>query len=294
MNTKTLPLIDTHTELCAVIGNPIEHSLSPAMHNAAYRAIGMNAVYLAFHITDVAGCLGGMRAIPSFRGMSVTIPHKRAVMEYLDSIEPMALHVGSVNTITREDGCLIGSTTDGPGTIRAFDDAGISLEGKRVLFTGSGGAVRAVVFAFAELTDAAQLTILGRTPKHVEELVSDLRERTDASVAGGELVHDIESAMAEHDIIIQGTPIGMHPHPDATCVPAEFIRSDHIVFDMVYRPYTTRLLEDALTRGCTVIHGTEMLLNQAVLQFERWFDVPAPREAMNTALLSSLSVPPSK
>jgi len=114
------------------------------MHNAAFEAAGLNYVYVAFRVEDVAGCLAGMRALSTLRGMSVTIPHKRAVMAHLDEIEPLAEHVGSVNTVTNENGRLIGSTTDGPGTLRAFQDAGIGLQGRRVLFLGAGGAVRAV------------------------------------------------------------------------------------------------------------------------------------------------------
>lgn len=282
-------LIDSATGLCAVIGHPVGHSLSPVLHNAAFAAAGLNYVYLAFHVTDVANCLAGMRALPSFRGMSVTIPHKRAVMEHLDAIEPMAEHVGSVNTITNEGGRLIGSTTDGPGTLRAFADAGVKLDGQRVLFVGSGGAVRAVAFAFAEMTQIEHLTILGRTPERVWEVVEDLRAKTDASILEGGIEADLRPALAAHDIIIQGTPVGMYPHSDESCIPAEWLEPRHVVFDMVYRPYKTRLLRDAEAAGCAIIPGLEMLVNQAVLQFERWTGVPAPYEAMRSALLARLA-----
>ena len=142
-----MPTIDAETQLCAVIGDPVGHSLSPAIHNAAYEALGLNFAYLAFCVKDLGAFLQGMRSIPSFRGASVTIPHKLAVMEYLDSIDPLAEKVGSVNTITNESGTLVGSTTDGPGAVRALKEAGVALEGKRVLFLGAGGAVRAVAFS---------------------------------------------------------------------------------------------------------------------------------------------------
>ncbi len=282
-------MIDTSTGLCAIIGDPVGHSLSPAMHNAGFAAAGLNYVYLAFHVTDVANCLAGMRAMPSFRGMSVTIPHKRAVMEHLDAIEPMAAHVGSVNTITNEDGRLLGSTTDGPGTLRAFAEAGVKLDGQRILFVGSGGAVRAVAFACAEMAQIEQLTILGRTPARVADLVDDLRAKTDASILDGSIESDLRQALAAHDIIIQGTPMGMYPHPGESCIPAEWLEPRHVVFDMVYRPYKTRLLQDAEAAGCTIIPGLEMLVNQAVLQFERWTGVAAPYEAMRGALVARLA-----
>ncbi len=278
--------IDTNTQLCAVIGNPIEHSLSPAMHNAAFEAVGLNYVYVAFRVEDVGGCLAGMRAQPSFRGMSVTIPHKMAVMEHLDEIEPMAEHVGCVNTITNEDGRLIGSSTDGPGTLRAFSDAGVSLDDKRILFVGSGGAVRAVAFAMAEGTEAERLTILGRTPARVAAIVDDLCAKTPVRVESGPL-DNLPEAMASHGIIVQGTPIGMHPNPDDTPVPKELLRPDQVVFDMVYRPHATRLIKEAQEVGCTTIIGLEMLVNQAVLQFERWTGVDAPHEVMRNAVVAA-------
>jgi shikimate dehydrogenase len=279
--------IDTSTQLCAVIGNPVAHSLSPHLHNAAYQAAGLNFVYMAFQVSDVKACLDGMRSLPNFRGLSVTIPHKVAVMDHLDEIDAMAAHVGSVNTITNEDGRLIGSTTDGPGTLRAFDEAGVSLDNKRVLFLGTGGAVRAVAFAVAEQSGADSVTILGRTQGNVEALVRDLSEGTDGSKTGGSLESDLQEAVASHDVIIQGTPVGMAPD-DSSLVPAALLRSDQVVFDMVYRPMKTRLLREAEAAGCTTVLGIEMLINQAALQFERWTGAACPTEAMRSAALSAL------
>lgn len=281
--------IDAATRLCAVIGNPVEHSLSPLMHNAAFEATGLNYVYVAFRVEDVAACLTGMRALPSFRGMSVTIPHKRAVMAQLDEIEPLAQHVGSVNTVTNENGRLVGSSTDGPGTLRAFQEAGVSLEGRRVLFLGAGGAVRAVAFAIAQAAPGTPMTILGRTATNVDELVRDVREKGKAKVVGGSLDADLAESMATHDIVVQGTPVGMHPHPGDTPIPHELLRPDQVIFDMVYRPYRTRLVREAEAAGCKVVLGVEMLINQAVLQFERWTGVSAPVSAMREAVVSALA-----
>ena len=278
--------IDTTTQLCAVIGNPVGHSLSPAIHNAAFEALGLNYVYVAFEVEDVAACLAGMRALPSFRGMSVTIPHKMAVMEHLDAIDPMAVKVGSVNTIVNEGGKLYGYTTDGAGTLRAFQEAGVSLAGKRVLFVGSGGAVRAVAFAMADEPGVERVTILGRTPRRVQRLADDLAAKTPADIRTGSLTDDLDAAVAGHDIILQGTPIGMYPErTDETLVPASLLRPEHVVFDMVYRPLKTRLLQEAEGAGCTTIPGIEMLVNQALLQFEYWTDVPAPADVMRRVLM---------
>ena len=282
--------IDTQTILCAVIGNPVGHSLSPTLHNAAFQACGLNAVYLAFHVQNVAACLTGMRALPSFRGLSVTIPHKGAVLPHLDEIAPLAQHVGCVNTITHRDGRLLGANTDGLGTLRAFEEANVSLEGKRILFTGAGGAVRAVAFAMAQQTRPAQITLLGRSPARLEALVRDLRNGTQTPIAAGSLLQeDLAQTVASHDVIVQGTPVGMHGDSEGqSCIPADALRADHAVFDMVYRPLRTKLLQDAEATGCTVIFGTEMLINQAALQFETWMGVPAPRQIMRDALLGAL------
>lgn len=286
-----MPLpIDTCTQLCAVIGNPIHHSLSPALHNAAFQAAGLNYVYVAFRVQDVAGCLAGMRACEGFRGMSVTIPHKAAVIPHLDELEPIAAAVGSVNTVVNEKGRLIGSTTDGLGAIHSLTEAGVALDGRNVLFLGSGGAVRSVAFAFLDRARLSRLTVLGRTPHRVKALIEDLAAKSrSARVVPGDLRKDLPAAMAEHDILIHGTPTGMYPDwMEDSLVPAELLRPEHIVFDMVYRPIKTRLIKEAEEAGCQVVLGLEMLLNQAALQFELWTNAPAPINAMRKALLTAL------
>lgn len=285
-----MPSIDTATQLCAVIGNPVEHSLSPLIHNAAFEATGLNYVYVAFRVVDVAGCLAGMRALPSFRGMSVTIPHKIAVMDHLDEIDPMAVKVGAVNTIVNEGGRLLGSTTDGVGTLRAFAEAGVDLAGMRALFVGSGGAVRSVAFAMVEQAGVAQVTILGRTPSRVDALVDDLAAKTGGNVRGGSLADDLAGAMAEHDVVVQGTPMGMYPERmDETLVPRRLLRREHVVFDMVYRPHKTRLIREAEAVGCRTVLGIEMLLHQAAVQFETWTGAAAPLAAMRGPLAAELT-----
>ena len=279
--------IDTATQLCAVIGNPVEHSLSPAIHNAAFKATGLNYVYLAFRVENVQACLAGMRALPGFRGLSVTIPHKLAVLEYLDEIDPMARHVGAVNTVCNESGRLIGSTTDGPGTLRAFAETCIPLKGKRVLFVGAGGAVRSVAFAMAMQAQCSRITILGRTRSRVEALTADLVAKTRAVVESGNLSGDLAEAMAAHDVIVNGTPLGMYPHSENdTPIPSEFLSRDHVVFDMVYRPLRTRLIKEAEEIGCRTLLGIEMLIHQAALQFETWTGVGAPVDVMRNAVFS--------
>ncbi len=287
--------IDTATQVCAVIGNPVEHSLSPLIHNAAIDATGINYVYVAFRVEDVRGCIEGMRALQGFRGLSVTIPHKVAVIPYLDEIDPIARHVGAVNTILHDAGKLIGSTTDGPGTLRAFHDAGVSLAGKSILFVGAGGAVRSVAFAMAEQAGVARITILGRTASRVAALADDLRAaQSETGIRNGGLADNLAEAMATHEVVIQGTPMGMYPHGmDETPVPKALFRAGQVAFDMVYRPLRTRFMQEAEAAGCLTIPGLEMLVNQAALQFETWTGTPAPVEVMRNVLKSSLTEDPS-
>lgn len=281
--------IDADTGLCGVIGHPVGHSLSPHLHNAAFAATALNYVYLAFDVTEVGPFLAGMRAAHSFRGLSVTIPHKLDVIPHLDSLDPLAQKIGSVNTITNEDGKLSGTTTDGLGAVRAFDQAKIDLTGRRILFLGSGGAVRAVAFTMAERCMPGQITILGRTPNKVEGLAADIKAGTRARILTGSLADNIRTAMDEHEIVIHGTSVGMgEEHGAKSCVPRETISPEHVVFDMVYRPHRTQLIADAERVGAAVIYGIDMLIHQAALQFERWMDQPAPVTAMREAARAAL------
>jgi shikimate dehydrogenase len=282
--------INTSTQFCAVIGNPVGHSLSPAIHNAAFEATGLNFVYGAFRVENVADCLRGMRAMAGFRGLSVTIPHKVAAMAGVDELDPMAARVGCINTVTNTDGRLRGSVTDGTGTLRAFRDAGVSLAGKKVLFLGAGGAVRAVAFAFAMEPGVAGVRILARDREKAAALAADLTEASACPVEHGHLVDDIEGVMAEHDIVIQGTPVGMYPHDTgAMSIPRGLLRADQVAFDMVYRPLQTTFLQEAAAAGCRTIPGTEMLVQQAAEQFETWTGVSAPVSVMRDALLGALA-----
>lgn len=285
--------IDTRTKFCAVIGNPVGHSLSPAIHNAAFAASGLNFVYGAFRVEDVGACLAGMRAMEGFRGLSVTIPHKVAAMAHMDELSPMARRVGCINTVTNEEGRLIGNVTDGTGTLRAFRESGIALDGKKVLFLGAGGAVRAVAFAIALEPGVAGITILARDSVKAAELAQDVTDAGGCPASSGDLSDQIEGAMADHHVIIQGTPVGMYPrHEGAMCIPSGMLRPSHIVFDMVYRPLKTTFIQEAEATGCTAILGSEMLVQQAAEQFEIWTGRDAPVAVMRDALLEFLNAEP--
>ncbi len=283
-------VIDAHTGLCAIIGHPVGHSLSPRIFNAAFDAAGLNYVYLAFDVTDVGGFVTGMRATPGFRGLAVTIPHKLAVIPHLDALDPLARKIGSVNTVTHADGKLVGSTTDGLGALRAFDRAGVDLTGLRILFLGSGGAARAVAFTFADRCAPAFITIAGRTPANVESLAKDLRGATSVPVKTADLSGDASALMAGHDVIVQSTSVGMQgKEAGKSPIPPETLLPHHVVFDMVYRPHRTPLIQAAERAGCTVVYGIEMLLQLAAIQFEGWTGTAAPLDGMRSAAQGAIA-----
>jgi shikimate dehydrogenase len=282
--------INAHTKLCGIIGNPIEHSLSPAIHNAAFQKLGLNYVYLAFRVEDLASAIRGIRALGNVRGFSVTIPHKVAVMPYLDEIETTAKHIGSVNTIVVENGKLLGYNTDASGALRALTDAGVVLKGQRVVMLGSGGAARAIAFALAGDTGIERLTILGIEDVERRHLVDDLQSKTALSVEDAH-VNDatLRETLKDSHVLLHCTPLGMSPKVEHTCVPAALLRPSLTVMDIVYNPSETRLLREAKAAGCRTIRGIEMFLNQAVAQFELWTQQPAPVDVMRTVLESRFS-----
>jgi len=283
--------ISPATRLCAVIGNPVGHSLSPALHNAAFNALGLDFVYVAFRVEDLKSALAGMRALENFRGLSVTIPHKVEIIDYLDEVAEIDRAIGSVNTVINENGKLFGCGTDGPGALKALLDAGISLHGANILLLGAGGAARAIAFTLARNATPERLVILDINRQMLAGLIKDLQRGTEAVVEGGQLdPAEIAVRAVAADVIINCTPVGMHPHEDNTLVPAELFRKEQVVFDIVYNPLETRLLKDARLRGCRVVSGVEMFINQAVLQFERFTGAAAPQETMRRVVMEKLGV----
>jgi len=286
---KDLRSINFNTQVCAVIGNPVAHSLSPAIHNAAFEALNLDFIYIPCQVEDVKSALAGMRAFHNFRGMSVTIPHKVEAMKYVDEVVEADRTIGSINTIIKEGGKLIGLGTDGPGALKALVDAGVDMEGKTILMLGAGGAARAIAFTLAQKTALKELAILDVNEAMLQGLTSDLQAHTRATITF-DLLNDrtLATAMEQADVIVHCTPIGMHPKENASLVPAELFRPGQVVFDIVYTPLETKLLANAKSRGLQVISGVEMFINQAVLQFERFTGLAAPAEVMRRVVMEHL------
>ena len=285
----TKPKISTSTQLLGIIGNPVGHSMSPAIHNRAFAELGLDFVYLAFRVEDVEGAIRGVRAMENFRGLSVTIPHKVAVIPFLDDISEVDRGIGSVNTVMKEGSRLKGFGTDGPGARKALFDTGARLEDRRILVLGSGGAARAITFDLAHHAAPASISLLGVIPEELSRLAADLRSAAAIPVDDA-LLDDatLAAEMEKCDVIIQTTPVGMHPKEDNSLVPGELFRPHQTVMDIVYNPLQTKLLRDAAERGLKTVSGVDMFVNQAVLQFEAWTGHSAPAEVMREAVLEQL------
>jgi len=268
--------INGATQLFGIIGDPVRHSFSPAMHNAAFKALGLNMAYVPLPACDLAPALDGLKAL-GFGGVSVTIPHKQAVLPLLDEVEPVARRIGAVNTIRIEralDGScrLLGKNTDWLGANRALAEV-LPLAGSRVLLLGAGGSARAVGFGLREA--GAEVLLANRTRSRAEELAREL---------GGTCVAWEDVGEVQAEALVNTTSVGMTPYIEASPVPAEYLGHFAVVMDIVYAPRQTRLLQEAAAAGCTVIDGLQMLLYQGMSQFEWWTGLTAPATEMRRAL----------
>ena len=268
-------MINSNTSFFGLIGNPVAHSLSPVMHNQAFAATGYNGVYLAFRVTDPGTAIKGIAAL-NFKGVSVTLPHKVAVMEYLDAVDETAARIGAVNTIVNNQGRLIGYNTDGAGALEALRTR-TSIKDKSVALIGAGGAARAIGFGL--VAAGGRVTILNRTRVSGERLAADLQ---------AQFLPLDKWAPNHYEILINTTPVGMHPETDATPIPKADLSKDMVVMDIVYNPLETRLLKEAAAGGCRIINGVDMFVSQGAQQFELWTGKKAPAEVMRKAVLEAL------
>jgi shikimate dehydrogenase len=267
--------VDSRTRLYGVMGDPVVHSLSPAMHNAAFRQTCFNGVYVAFHVTDLAVSLAGIRAL-NIRGCSVTIPHKVAVMDLLDHVDPEARRIGAVNTIVNDHGLLSGFNSDSPGAMAALLEK-TPVARRHVAVIGAGGAARAL--AHGVKVHGGRLTIVNRSDDKGRRLAGELD-------AGFCPLADFSGVGV--DILVNTTSVGMTPHPDEMPVTHACLRPGMTVMDIVYNPLETRLLRAARDAGCTVVDGVAMFVHQGAFQFERWTGKKAPVQLMKRTVLDAL------
>lgn len=274
------------TNIVGLIGHPVEHSFSPPMHNAAFKKLGMDYVYTAFDVDpyNLKEAIDGARAL-NIKGFNVTIPHKIEVMKYLAEIDEIASLIGAVNTIDFKD--LKGYNTDGIGAIKAIGEV-TNVKNKNIVIVGAGGASRAISFYLAKY-GADSLTILNRNVDKAQGLASD--------VLSSGLIDDVESNsidsmdLTDADILINTTPVGMHPNVDDTPIAlAGDMHEDLVVFDAVYNPNETGLLKEAIKASAKPVYGIKMLLYQGAESFEIWTGKKAPVDAMGEALIKTLGL----
>ena len=266
------PYITARTNVLCVIGHPIEHSMSPIMHNAALKELSLDYVYLAFNIppNDLKKAVLGFKMF-SIKGINVTTPHKENIIPYLDEIDPLAEKIGAVNTIKNEGKYLIGKNTDASGAKKALLDAGCEIMGKKALILGAGGAAKTVSFALSEDLDAVY--IANRTEKRAIKLAKDLTNKTTIRAVGKNTnINTLKNLVNDVDILINTTPLGMYPNIEESPISEEILHNDLFVFDIVYNPLETRLLREARKIGCKTLGGLDMLVNQGALAFEWWTD----------------------
>ena len=260
--------VSARTALCGILLHPAGHTRSPAMHAAAYAALGFDAVYLAFDVPPAAleGAMQGARAL-GVRQLAISLPHKQAVMAHLDEVEATARRIGAVNTVTRAGDALLGSNTDWLGAVRALESE-LPLRGARAVVLGAGGTARAVVFGLLER--GARVRVLNRSPERARRLADELG--AEAAGALGDL------ARAPYDLLVNTTSVGLRE--DASPVDADALRAGVVVMDAVYDPERTRLLREAETRGARTVSGRWMLIHQAAEQVRLLSGREAPLAAL--------------
>ncbi len=254
--------ITATTKQLAVIGDPVEHSFSPQIHNFISEELGMNYAYSAWHVKgeDIPAAIAGVRAL-GVSGINVTVPHKKAVMPYLDEISPEALEYDSVNTILNKNGRLIGYSTDAEGFYLSLKHEGFELEGKDIIILGAGGVVRPLAMMFAS-KKARSVTIINRTREKAEKIAAEIKGKTGADIG-------CEIKLKHYDLAVNMTSVGLYPNVDA-CPEFDFglIDEKSFVADLIYNPEETLFLKKAKAQGAKTINGLGMLIFQGIIAYE--------------------------
>ena len=279
-------LVSGSTQVYGLIGDPVDHSLSPVIQNVALRSVGLDAVYLTFRVrrSELKSAVQGLKCL-NVRGFNVTTPHKTAVLPYLDEVETEAAEIGSINTVKLGEQGLTGFNTDGVGALNAMEEAGVPPDGRSVLLLGVGGAGSVIAYGLAGR--GCSLKIANRTASSARRLARSLHEKFGGKMEVLSLSKKVlKDSVDQADIILNASSMGMDGEHNPP-IDRRWIRGDHCVFDIVYRPVRTRLLQDALSAGAKTITGLDMLVNQGACSFTIWTGKKAPIGEMRRALLRS-------
>lgn len=288
-NTGYQRCITGKTKVLGVIAHPVGHSLSPPMHNSALESLGLDYVYVAFDVLpeNVGRAVESVRAL-GMVGINVTIPHKEAVIPFLDEVSPEARAIGSVNTIVNDGGILRGESTDGRGFIRPLESVGVRLEGEKVVVLGAGGSAKAVVYALVKR--GACVTVLNRTEERARELAATINDLTCSNAVESRRLdrENLAEALDRAGLMVNTTSVGMHPNEGALPCPADLLRPGLMVYDIIYNPLETELIRAAKRAGARTLSGVKMLVHQGAVAFEMWTGVEPPLEIMEQSLLQRL------
>ncbi len=277
------------TQLALLVGDPVAHSRSPTIHNAAFRAQGLDAVYLAARVEaqGVGAAVAGLRALGAL-GANVTLPHKTAVIPHLDALTDRARAIGAVNTIVpKPGGRLVGDNTDAPGFLQPLKARGLdaALTGAPMLIFGAGGAARAVAYALLAALAPTRLTLAVRTPAKAEALAADLAPHDPAGALAVTPMEAAGPAVRAARLVVNATPLGMHPATDGTpWARVDDLGGASVVYDLVYAPRPTRFVREAAAAGATTLDGLAMLVGQAAVAYRQWTGQPMPLDAVYAAL----------
>jgi shikimate dehydrogenase len=275
--------INGRTGLLCLIGDPVEHSLSPLIHNIALRELNLNYVYMAFKVSrDKLSQVVEAFKVIGVKGFNVTMPLKKDIVRVLDEVDNRALKIGAVNTVVNRSGRFIGLNTDGIGAVKALEKNNVKLDGAYIVLLGAGSTGRAIAYALMDRD--CNIAILNRTVEKSKVLSMEI-SNGNARVEWGPLTEEsLRIHLSKADVIINSTSVGMKPMDSETPIPKGLLRSDLVVFDIIYSPLETRLLKEAREVGAQTIDGLEMLLNQGLESFRIWFGVYPPIERIVNAL----------
>lgn len=282
--------ISAKTNILCIFGHPIEHSMSPTMHNPALQELGLNYVYIAFdvHPDNLKDAVQAVRAL-DIKGLNVTIPHKEKIISLLDEIDPVAKKMGAINTIKNEDGYLKAKNTDADGARKSLMEVGFTIDGTNIVFIGSGGAARSVAYLLSQ--EAKKITLTDIVEEQAVKVANEIKSNMDANIQGMKASEKtLTDLIKEADLLINATPIGMSPKTDASPIPKNLLHEDLFVFDVIYNPMETQLMKDAAELGCKTLSGLNMLVNQGVIAFEWWTGKKPNSTLMKNKIIEFLGI----
>ncbi|MFH0785336.1 MAG: shikimate dehydrogenase [Pseudomonadota bacterium] len=275
LNISKMQYPTVNTKLIILLGNPLGHSISPAMHNRVFEKLGLDFCYMPVQVTseNLKTVFAGLTKM-NVAGFNVTIPHKIGIIAHLDALDPLAATIGAVNTICIKEGKTVGYNTDGEGFIRSLENEGkISVRDKRIFLIGSGGAARAIAMTLA-FQGAAKVFIANRTLAKAKSLAMEINEKIRNCAEAVEVLPPYHRDIIKScDILVNSTSIGMHPQDEVLPFDEDSLFEHLVVADIVYNPHTTRLLATAQARGCKIVHGLGMLIHQGAAGFKLWTGV---------------------